>query len=445
MIHASSARPIRALIALCGAATLSIAMATAAQAQDSDPVPQTPAGKPPAGVGLPHEDPPAEIVPPRTGAFPDTLTERSPSSLITKMKARLRYADTEPAPEYNLADETFQIYIPSSYDPARAYGLIVWVSPSDSGAMPPMWQPILDKHDLIWIGADKAGNERIGWYRFGLALDAAYNMKQRYHIDPDRIYISGISGGGRVSSRVGVAYADEFAGAFMIVGCDFYKRTPVPNDAPKVYIERYGMPIGKILAKAVRDNRYVLLTGTKDFNRDETKSIFDNGFTKEHFAHVTYLEVPDMGHELPPRDWFEKGIDALDTPLFEARAQSAEKSAQIEREATIALAAARQVFESDPAAGYAQLLAVAEHFAGTRAGVEAREQAEAFAADPANKAALDAAKVRDEAVQLLSMVDNYIKAGRPDLARAKLKKVIELVPGTDLAKQAEKRLKELDR
>ena len=88
---------------------------------------------------------------------------------------------------------------------------------------------------------------------------------------------------------------------------------------------------------------------------------------------------------------------------------------------------------------------VAERFPGTKAGLQARDQAEAFAADPANKALLDAARNRDEATQLLSLVDNFIKAGRPDLARAKLRKVIELVPGTDLAKQAQRRLDELDK
>ena len=430
------ARLIHALIALAWAA-IPMALSPSTRLEIQSPAPQPPP---------PTDTPPQQIPPgPRTGAYRDTLTERHPSSSIAKLKARIRFANADATPEYDLADESFEIYVPSDYDPAKTYGLLVWVSPSDSGAMPPMWKAILDQHDFIWVGANDAGNERIGWYRFGLALDAAFNMKQRYSIDPDRVYISGMSGGGRVASRMGVAYADEFAGAFMIVGCDFYKRTPVPNDAPKVYIERYATPVGKIIAKAVRDNRYVLLTGTKDFNRDETQSIYEHGFTKEHFAHVTYLEVPDMGHELPPAEWFEKGIDALDAPLLGSRSQAGEKSAQVERDAADALAAAQQALATDPIAGYAGLRSVAERFPGTKAGLQARDQAEAFAADPANKALLDAARNRDEATQLLSLVDNFIKAGRPDLARAKLRKVIELVPGTDLAKQAQRRLDELDK
>lgn len=440
MNHAPSPRLIRALIALCSAAALFVVMMSTSRANGMQVGLDDP---PPADA--PAEEPKGTSVFSVPGAHIATFTERSPLSNIASMKSRIRFATPDETPDYDLSKELFSIYVPRNFDPDKTYGLIVWVSPTDTGNLSAAYQPVCDKHDLISIGAQNAGNERIGWYRFGLALDAAYNMQQNCRIDPDRVYISGMSGGGRVSSRMGVAYADVFAGAFMIVGCDFYKRTPVPNDPPKVYIERYAMPIGKILAKAVRDNRYVLLTGTNDFNRDETQSIYENGFQKEHFAHVTYLEVPDMGHELPPADWFEKGIDALDTPLFEARAQAAEKAASAEQDAANALAKAREVFANDPVAGYAQLLAVAEHFDGTKAAAQAREQAEAFAADPANKRALDAAKNREQAEQLLSMIDNYIAAGRPDLAREKLKQVIDLVPNTDLAKQAEKRLKELDK
>lgn len=445
-----TSRLVRSLIALLAMALLAAIMTTAA-ARAQGPQPQRePRNDPPI---LPRQEPPAGDesdlmpgtldLPPRTGAYRINFTQRHPASAISRLKARMRYATTEPAPEYNIENESFEVYVPSDYDPARAYGLLVWSSPTNSAAPPPQWLPVLDGHDLIWIGANGAGNDRIGWYRFALALDAAHNMRRIYNIDPQRTYIAGMSGGGRIASRLGVAYADEFAGAFMVVGCDFYRRTAVPDQPGKYYIERYQPPPGPVLARAVRENRYVLLTGSEDFNRTETATIYEHGFLKERFAHVTYLEVPDMGHALPDAPWFDKGIEALDAPLVERRAAEAEANEKKEREAADALALALEKFDADAVAGYELLAAVAERFAPTAAGRTARLKAEQWAADPANKALLDAARARDQARQLLSMVDNYIKAGRPDLAREKLKQVIELVPDTDLAREAAERLKDL--
>ncbi|MCC6907006.1 MAG: hypothetical protein IT430_03610 [Phycisphaerales bacterium] len=432
-----TSRLVRSLIALLAMALLAVIM-SAARAQS--PLPRD---EPPPTGDDGDLTPGTLDLPPRTGAYRITFTQRHPGSAISRIKARMRYATTEPAPEYDIEDESFEVYVPSDYDPARAYGLIVWSSPSESAAAPPQWLPVLDRRDFIWVGANGAGNERIGWYRFGLALDAAHNMRQTYNIDPLRLYIAGMSGGGRIASRLGVAYADEFAGAFMIVGCDFYRRTPVPDQPGKVYIERYQPPPGPVLARAVRDNRYVLLTGSEDFNRTETATIYEHGFVKERFAHATYLEVPDMGHTLPDAEWFDKGLEALDAPLAERRAAEAEAMEKIEREAADALVLALEKFDADAVAGYELLEAVADRFAQTAAGRTARLKAAQWAADPANKAALDAARVRDQARQLLSMVDNYIKAGRPDLAREKLKQVIALVPDTDLAREAAQRLEAL--
>ena len=142
----------------------------------------------------------------------------------------------------------------------------------------------------------------------------------RYNITPRRVYISGLSGGGRVASMVGVAYADVFAGTFPIVGANFYKPMPAPGGrhSPPSFA-----PAGTILAEAKKRNRFVLLTGSKDFNRENTKDVYRRGFKAEGFRHVLYLEVPDMGHALPSGEWFAQGLDFLDRddPPFKAKAK----------------------------------------------------------------------------------------------------------------------------
>jgi hypothetical protein len=72
-----------------------------------------------------------------------------------------------------------------------------------------------------------------------------------------------------------------------------------------------------IVKRARENNRYPLLTGTKDPNQFNTLCVF-NLYKSLGFAHVTYYEVPDMGHTIPPPDWFEKGLTDLDAPLGDA-------------------------------------------------------------------------------------------------------------------------------
>src|SRR5207247_7667536 len=75
---------------------------------------------------------------------------------------------------------------------------------------------------IIYISADNTGNGRDMIPRIGLPLDAVHNMTQRYHIDPDRIYISGFSGGAMACAVLYRAYPEVFSGVFSMSGGDFY-------------------------------------------------------------------------------------------------------------------------------------------------------------------------------------------------------------------------------
>jgi hypothetical protein len=122
---------------------------------------------------------------------------------------------------------------------------------------------------------------------------------------------------------VGIAYADVFSGTFPIVGVTFYKPMPAPGG--RHYPPSFA-PAGTILADAKKRNRYVLLTGSKDFNRENTKDVYRRGFKAEGFRHVLYLEIPDMGHALPAGEWFAKGLDFLDRDDPPPRAKAKAKT-----------------------------------------------------------------------------------------------------------------------
>ena len=220
--------------------------------------------------------------------------------------------------------------MPADYQPNGSYGLFVWISAFPHGTIPEAYKPILDKYRLIWIGANRSGNKRVPfWHRFGLAIDAAHNMKKRYTLDLKRVYVGGYSGGGRCASVVAVGFPEHFHGGFYIMGCNYFRMLEVMRQ-PGSQWSFFQMPHRGILQTVMRRNRYVLLTGEHDFNREATEVIAD-AYRSDGFNHVTYIEIPGMGHLLPGAGWFERGIAFLDDPSLEVSTNSNDLRAEKER------------------------------------------------------------------------------------------------------------------
>lgn len=243
-----------------------------------------------------------------------TLTEKSPLSDPVKITQRCGWSldaiKKQIDVNYDLGGETFEVRLPNGYDPESPAGLFVWINAGNRGDAPAAWQPTLDQHKLIWIGANNSGNPRALLIRMSLAFDAVAGMKVKYKIDDQRIYIAGASGGGKVATVLGVAYPDVFRGGFYMIGADFYRNVPTPEPG-HAWPKAFNTPQGKLSTDAKKRNRHVLLTGDKDMNREPIKA-FAAAFKADGFEHVTLLDIPGHGHQIPDAEWFEKGVTALD-------------------------------------------------------------------------------------------------------------------------------------
>lgn len=258
------------------------------------------------------------IWPPARGAdYPEFATgqsdlkfeEAAPQSSDAELTRR--FGATETPPAYDIAKEKFRVLVPGSYKhEADGWGLFVWIDASPVPTFWGDWGPVLAEKKLIFVGAHDTGNMRDRFDRFRLAIDAVHNMKRRFHVDPERVYVSGCSGGGRMASMLGVACADVFAGSFPMVGVNFYK--PIATGKGSRFWPPSYQPDPGILARAKARGRFVLLTGETDFNRENTKRIYRGGFKAEKFRHVLYVEVPGLGHSRPSAEWVAKGIQFLD-------------------------------------------------------------------------------------------------------------------------------------
>jgi hypothetical protein len=224
-----------------------------------------------------------------------------------EVKARLHCLEN-PGP-LALPSESFELLRPDAFTVDGSWGLFVWISPNESPRIPPSWEQVLAHHKLLCIGANNAGNKRDILDRIRLAVCANIEMRERFNIDPNRIYVAGFSGGGRVASMLGVAYADLFSGVIPIMGVNFY--TDLPSaDGKKLFPPQF-IPDPEILEIAKRSTAFVLVTGEKDFNRAETRIVSELGFKKEGFNACNFMEIPGVGHVMPEAQWLEQALELL--------------------------------------------------------------------------------------------------------------------------------------
>ena len=246
----------------------------------------------------------------QTGSFSTTFSARHPSSAYEVLGKRYGWTG-KPAERdvYDIAKEEFDVFVPKSYDGTAAFGLIVYTN-SGLGGNASQYAALMEKYRIIWIGAKNVPNERSVAARWGLALDAAWNMPKRYLIDPKRVYAVGNSGGGRCASRIAPTWPEIFAGGIYLVGCN-----------------RPALPTDKALAAKALTGRYALVTGSGDFNRQDTQGVL-NAYRGLKFSHVEYFEEPGLAHANPSSEWFAKALTFVDAPLIEeatglvAKAQS---------------------------------------------------------------------------------------------------------------------------
>jgi predicted esterase len=113
-----------------------------------------------------------------------------------------------------------------------------------------------------------------------MALMALKVLEPHLLVDSTRISVSGFSGGGRVASMLASQYPEVFTGAVYICGVNFWQEELDPR------------------VEQLVKNRFVFLTGSRDFNRDETQNVYRQ-YLQAGARHSKLMIIPGMGHERP--------------------------------------------------------------------------------------------------------------------------------------------------
>ncbi len=212
----------------------------------------------------------------------------------------------------DLDDESISARLPRGYDAKGQYGLLVWVDAADAPLHAGVFDDALDRAGLIMVGAARSGNNRPVVDRLQLALDAVETARAHFHVDDERIYASGLSGGGKMATLLWGCFPEVFTGAVPIVGLLSYRAEPAGPG--KTYPPEFPRPPAPAMT-ILRGHRLAPITGDKDFNAMPVR-VMSAGMKNDGLT-VQVFDDPAMGHEFPPPVLFAKALDWIDQPRRE--------------------------------------------------------------------------------------------------------------------------------
>jgi predicted esterase len=223
-----------------------------------------------------------------------------------------------------LNEDPINVRLPRGYDPSQPAGLLVWISPTPNGTIPSQFSPSLDELGLIAVGADNSGNGRNVNSRYQLVFDGIATASERYHVDPERIYVTGMSGGGRVSSMIGACFPDVFAGTIPIVGMNSYDITARGDG--KRWARGFYRPPSKLF-HLLRTRRTAPISGSRDFNYAEMQAA--SRVLKRDRVPIRFFDYEDMAHEMPRPQRFMEAMQWVDEPYREEQSERIAKAQQL--------------------------------------------------------------------------------------------------------------------
>ncbi len=226
-----------------------------------------------------------------------TLTPLTYAALEVRLDAQRKALETA----VDLPKERFSVYVPGGAPPPSGWGLLVYVPPWPDPTRPVRWRPALDRHALVFVAAERSGNDAdVLSRRLPLALVAYENVRARLPIDPERVYVGGFSGGGKVALAAALAYPDVFRGALLDAGSE-----RIDGEAG------FYIPPADLFHRFQR-SRLVLATGAGDeFNlRNDAES--RASLEDRCVLDVEVMVAPRLGHEPLDASALDKALDALD-------------------------------------------------------------------------------------------------------------------------------------
>lgn len=294
------------------------------------------------------------------------------------------------------ATQSYALYVPPAYSPDRPASLLIAFHPAARGrAIVETYRAAAEAYGYVVAGSN---NSRNGPWEPSIASLKAMlaDIGRRLSIDPNRVYMTGMSGGARVALQIGLG---SKAVAGVIASSAGY-----PDSEPR-----------KSLSFVV-----FATAGTEDFNYLEMR-LLDRALTTPH-----RLAVFDGGHTLPPAAVALEAVEWLELQAMKSGRRTRDDAVIdrlfAKRQAAIAAA-------TSPAETVHLLRDLADDFSGLRDVSAAAKRAEELSKQKDVKAALARERADDDAeLRLMTDASTLESKLRDDDARedslAKLRELL---------------------
>ena len=157
--------------------------------------------------------------------------------------------------DYDSSKQRYDVLALAQRESDRPIPLLLFVSPSNKPAAFREWATVCRRNGILLASPYDAGNKCPGPKRVRIVMDVLSDLKSNHNIDPDRTYIGGFSGGGRIACMIAFAFPEHFGGVMPVCA------------GGQLRDESW-------LRQRVVDRLSIAqLTGEKDFNRGEVERL----------------------------------------------------------------------------------------------------------------------------------------------------------------------------
>lgn len=227
---------------------------------------------------------------------------------------------------FNSTEQKYELYVPEQYSAADSWPVVLFVSSGNRGTGFQQWQQVCRRERIIFASPHAAGNNTPMPQRIRIVMDVLDDLRRRYNIDPDRTYIGGFSGGGRVACSIAFALPEYFGGVLPVcAGGELRQESS--------------------LRQRVIDRLSVAqLTGESDFNRGECERLHQTELSGVGVRCRTWV-APELGHGIPNASVFADAFEWLEAGLPERRRLAKRWPASSLKDATSREEWARQLLD----------------------------------------------------------------------------------------------------
>lgn len=232
----------------------------------------------------------------------------------------------DPVPCTAAPDQSYALYLPRDYTPARRWGVLYAFDARQRGRLvAELYRGAAERLGVIVVSSNNSRSDEAVDPNLPAMKAMWEDSHARFAIDPARVYATGFSGGARIACLLAFVRPGEVAGVIGAGG---------------------GFPH---MVQPARDLRFAFfgLAGTRDFNYPELRNL-DRTLGELGITHA--FDSFEGDHEWPPPRSAERALAWLEL-LGMRRGTVAKRAGLIDEEWRAALERARWLEAGDPAAG----------------------------------------------------------------------------------------------